>query len=162
MSAEGNPKPIEISVQDIANKDFEDIRMDIWSSYNSNAQNHASSILSIIIALLALSSGFVALPTNIIGALLLFLTAVGLLFLFAWLSLRNLYWGIWCDRVSMLTYADFVELFNTHNRNHSYYVNNKPPNSAIIILSVQEYLIRRKEKPTNLSLIRKLALKTSV
>jgi len=62
----------------------------------------------------------------------------------------------------MLTYADFVELFNSHNREHVYYRNNKPPYSAIIQLSVYEQLSRFRKNPkkSKLTLFRRLALKT--
>jgi hypothetical protein len=161
--------PVVIPIDYISNKDFDDIRMKIWDTYNSSAQNHSNYILSVVVALVAFITGFISVSssvmigTNNMFAVAGFLTPC-LTAIFIWLGLRNVYWCIWTETTAMLTYADFKCLFDEYNKQNGYYFDNNPPHSAIVLIGVGQYIKNMKENPKkwNLSLVRRLALLTNL
>jgi hypothetical protein len=160
--------PIDISIEYISNKDFDDIKMKIWDTYNSNAQNHSNYILSVVVALVAFITGFISVSSSVmIGTNNMF--AVGgfltpcLTAIFIWLGLRSVYWNIWTETTAILTYADFKRLFDESNKQDGYYFDNNPPYSAIVLIAVGQNIKNMKKNPKkwNLSLVRRLALLTN-
>lgn len=156
--------PIEISVEYIDNDAFEETRLEMYSIYNSNNQNHSSYIITVIISAVAFLAGIIALlETSILYFSILISFGLLLLLLYFWLGIRAKYWSISADQSVILTKEEIVDLFNNYNKIKKGYTSWKPPYTAIIqsalIMKLAEiYIYHEKVKKERIS---RLALLTN-
>jgi hypothetical protein len=106
-----------------ANKEtIEKVRTDMWTVYNSNAQNHSGQVLTIFLALVTLLLGVQSFPNNLIFGSILLLSFGSLILLFIWLSLRNQYWAYLSSNVLLMTTEEILKNFNEYNERNRIYL----------------------------------------
>lgn len=135
-------EPLKIPDNYFTGKDIVGTKRDLYTQYNTSAQNHSDYILSIGGTLLVLVGGWNIFSGDITLGIFMFVLASLTLLLTCRLMLRHKYWNIWSDKALLITEKEIIDNFNTCNERCKYYCKGEEPFcDAIFHIAVKQHVI---------------------